>query len=106
RKVGLEFNDGSEIWDTHDQDCCETHYLDWDQVTKEDLEGLEFDLSNDNFLEKVEGYGIRLKPINGHPVSVPGYGYNNGYYSTEITLYVKHNGVIRQIDVSDCQVIE
>ena len=85
-----------------------------------DFEGLEFDLSGDlaaydlalvGFFERVEGYGIRLLPINGHPVSVPGYGYNNGYYSSHLTLVLERPdktgwGVTYYFDISKCQDIE
>ena len=39
-----------------------------------DFDGLEFDLTNDNFFERIKGYGIALKPINGWAVRIPGYG--------------------------------
>ena len=68
---------------------------------------MEFDLNDEKFFEEVEGYGIRLLPINGHPVSVPGYGFNNGYYSNQLDLIVKIDGKkVMEIDVTDCQVEE
>ena len=60
----------------------------------------------DTFFEKVEGYGIRLLAKGQHPIAVPGYGDNNGYYGTNIDLIVmKNNKVIFCEDVSSCQVI-
>lgn len=70
------------------------------------LEGLEFDLNNDNFFEKVEGYGIRLIPKNGFPVSVPGYGYNNGHYTTNLTLIIAKKYIEKEYDITECQDIE
>jgi hypothetical protein len=103
----LEFDDEHRLSSDHDQDCCEHHYLDFSSLTVSDFEGLEFDLSGDKFFQKVEDYGIRLVPINGHPVSIPGYGYNNGYYSHNLSLVlVNQNGSVAEFDVSECQEIK
>lgn len=101
----LTFNDGTELYSQHSQDCCESHYISFGDVTLEDFEGLEFDLSGEDFFKRVEGYGIELIPIVGHPVRVPGYGYNNGYYGSDINLVIHGNGVTKSFDVSECQVI-
>lgn len=110
----LKFEDGTSLWSDHDQDCCEHHYLDFSGLTQEDFEGLDFNLSSDSFFERVEGFGIRLVPINGHPISVPGYGSNNGYYSHNLTLVLSKDGqqyaglgdkLYKTFDISNCQVI-
>lgn len=104
---GLLFDNGSELMSDHRQSCCEVHDLSFSDLTLEDFEGLEFDLSDDNFFDRIDGYGIILKPLNGHPVSVPGYGRNNGYYSSQLDLILRrHDGIIKRYDISDCQVIE
>jgi hypothetical protein len=91
----------------HESDCCENHYLSFEHFTIKDFEGLKFDLSNDKFFEKVPEYGIRLLPLNGHPIPVPGYGYNNGYYGTNLCLKVTDgDGNITEYDITECQVIE
>ena len=102
----LTFDNGVCLYSNHDSDCCESHYLSLADLTIEDFEGLEFDISNDNFFERIDGYGIALKPLNGHPVRIPGYGYNNGYYSSQLNLILKGDGFEKVYDVSDCQVIE
>jgi len=102
----IEFDNGSTLESYHESDCCENHYLSLKDLSLEEFEGLEFDLSNDNFFERVEGYGIRLIPVNGHPVSIPGYGYNNGYYSSHLDLVLTENGEERVFNISECQVIE
>lgn len=101
----LKFDDGSILYSDHNQDCCEKHYLSFSDLSISDFEGLEFDLSSSLFFDKVEDYGIRLHPTNGHDISVPGYGYNNGYYSSELILVLKNNGQLKKFDISDCQVI-
>lgn len=102
----LRFDDGSELSSSHESDCCESHYLSFADSKLSDFDGLNFDLSSSDFFEKVEGFGIRLLPTNGHPISVPGYGYNNGYYSAELTLVLERaNKTTTKFDVTDCQVI-
>lgn len=101
----VRFDDQSELYSDHDQDCCESHYLDFSQHSLSDFDGLEFDLSSPSFFEKVDDYGIRLLPTNGHPISVPGYGYNNGYYSANLTLVLDRPGSSTKFDITECQVI-
>lgn len=103
---GLAFEDGYELSSYHKTSCCESHYLSLSDLELSDFDGLEFDLSNDDFLEKIEGYGIALKPINNFPVRIPGYGRNNGWYSTNLFLLLTQNGEkIKVFDITECQVI-
>jgi len=102
----VEFDNGVKLYSNHDQDCCENHYLSMDDLTIDDFEGLEFDLSNDNFFERIEDYGIALKPINGHPVRIPGYGSNNGYYSSNLDLIITNpdgRTTYKEYNISECQ---
>src|SRR5579859_4048001 len=99
----IKFDNGLELYSEHNQDCCENHYLHFDDLTLSDFDGLEFDLSGDEFFKKVEDYGILLIPIKGHGIGIPGYGYNNGYYSTDLTLVLSDG---REFDISECQEIK
>lgn len=101
-KDSITFENGITLTSNHERDCCENHYLDFSNLKLEDFEGLEFDLSGDAFFERVEDYGIRLIPTNGHPVSIPGYGYNNGYYSSNLDLVLSDG---REFNITECQVI-
>jgi hypothetical protein len=102
----LVFDNGVTLTSNHDQDCCETHYLSLSDLTIDDFDGLDFDLSKDDFFERIEGYGIALKPVNGFPVRIPGYGTNNGYYSSQLSLtLIDEKGFSKTFDISDCQVI-
>lgn len=103
QKDFLLFDDGTKLYSAHPQDCCERHWLSFDDLTPIDFDGLEFDFSTDNFLKKIEDYGIELVPIIGHSVKIPGYGSNNGCYSTNLTLIVEKNGVLKEFDITDCQ---
>lgn len=103
----LTFDDGTRLFSDHDQNCCENHFLGMGDLTLKDFEGLEFDLSNDNFFKRIPDYGIELIPTEGWAIKIPGYGYNNGYYGTNIDMVVKFkNGDKRIYNISDCQVIE
>ncbi len=100
----LEFDNGVELLSDHYQDCCEHHWLSFEDLSMDDFEELEFDLESDGFFERVEGYGIRLIPVHGHPVSVAGYGSNNGYYSDQLDLVLLDNGkIMKRFDITDCQ---
>ena len=103
----LKFSNGSVLFSDHERDCCESHYLGLGDLSLDDFDGLEFDLTNDDFFERIEGYGILLKPVNGLPVRIPGYGYNNGYYSSQLDMViVKSDGSRLQFDISQCQNIQ
>jgi hypothetical protein len=101
----LLFNDGTRLLSNHEYKCCEHHYLDFANLDISEFDGLEFDLTSDDFFKRVEDYGIELKPIKGHVVRVPGYGSNNGYYSSDIDLIVADakGKTIKSFDVSECQ---
>jgi len=59
-----------------------------DDLQLSDFDGLEFDLTNDNFFKRIPDFGIELVPIVGHSVRIPGHGWNNGYYSDNLHLIV------------------
>ena len=100
----IEFENGVKLYSSHDQNCCESHYLDFNDLKIEDFKDLKFDLTNDDFFERIEGYGIALKSKNGFPVRIPGYGSNNGYYSSNIDLVVTNGkGFTKTYDISECQ---
>ena len=100
--TSIEFSDGTYLESDHDQDCCESHYLSLKDLSLEDFEGLEFDLTKDDFFERIDGYGIALKPIKGFPVRIPGYGSNNGYYSTNLKLILSGYRS-KEFDITECQ---
>ena len=102
----ITLDDGSTIESNHDADCCEHHWLDFSEAARDgELIGLDLDLSGEWF-RRVDGYGIELLPAMGdrHPVRVPGYGSNNGYYGSNIELILRRPTGERHIwDVSECQ---
>ena len=100
----IEFDNGWQLLSEHNQDCCEHHYLSFGDLKLDDFDGLEFNLES-NFFTRVDGYGIRLNPVTGFPVSIPGYGYNNGYYSSNLILVLTNGSETKSFDISDCQEI-
>ena len=101
----ITFDNNTTLTFHPDQDCCENHYLSLSDLTLDDFNGLEFDLTSDDFCERLEGYGIALKPLKGFPISIPGYWNNNGYYSSdlEIVLSNEDNNFLKVFDISKCQ---
>lgn len=103
----IQFDNKIKLLSEHDQDCCEHHYLDFKHLKLEDFENLEFDLNSDNFFTRIDGYGIQLNPLQGFPIRIPGYGFNNGYYSSQLTLVLTDDKSFNKtFDISNCQVIE
>ncbi len=100
----IEFEKGVQLYSNHNSECCESHYLSMSDLTMSDFEGLEFDLTNDNFFKRIEGYGIELVPIHGHSVKIPGYASNNGYYSSHLDLIVTDNKEFtKEYNITECQ---
>lgn len=101
----IVFDNGMKLYSDHEQECCEYHYLSFDDLTLSDFDGLEFDLSNNDFFRRIEDYGIELIPIRGHSVKIPGYASNNGYYSSDLTLILEDDkgNIIRTYDITECQ---
>jgi len=100
----ITFDNGAIMYSHHSQDCCEEHFLSFKDLELSDFDGLSFDLTSDKFFKRVPGFGIRLVPNNGHEVPIPGYGYNNGYYSSNLDLVIKSEDGKRTIyHISECQ---
>ena len=100
----IEFENGVKLHSHHNESCCEEHYLSMEDLDLSDFDGLEFDLTNDNFFERIKGYGIALKPINGFAVRIPGYGQNNGYYNSDLALILTNNvDFEKTFDITECQ---
>ncbi len=108
----LDKNEIAELSSAHHREGSEEHYLDFSQLSLGDFEGLVFDLHNDGFFERVETYGIRLVSVDNQKIFIPGYGYNDGYYSDKLTLVIrfkKYNGQncetceTKEYDITYCQ---
>lgn len=102
----IEFENGIRLFSDHCQDCCESHHLSFGDITLDDFNELEFDLTGEDFFKRIEDYGIELVPVSGWSVKIPGYGSNNGYYSSDLTLVITDGADFRKtFDISECQKI-
>jgi hypothetical protein len=103
----IEFENGVKLYSNHDSDCCESHELTLSDLTMADFEGLEFDLTNDGFFNRIPDYGIELIPLDGHSVKIAGHGYNTGYYSDQLDMIIEKDGKeIKRYDITECQDID
>lgn len=103
---GIEFEGGIKLTSDHSQDCCESHALTFDDLTMADFDGLLFDLGGEDFFRKIDGFGIELVPIEGHSVRIPGHGYNNGFYGSNLDLCISGPGINKTFDITECQDID
>lgn len=87
----LYFTNGMHIYFEHEQDCCESVYVAWEEMD-DLLKTTVFE--GGLFIEIVDSCGIR---INGH--FVPCYDEQNGYYSNNLTLCIFTDQVQIQIDI-------
>jgi len=103
----IYFNNGIRLKDFHVQDCCESHYWDLNHLNLDDFRGLTFDLSTDDFFERIKDYGIQLIANNDIKISIPCYGYNNGYYSSYLSFRIVNDlgHILKEFDITDSQKI-
>jgi hypothetical protein len=100
----IEFENGVKLYSNHETDCCEYHKLNLSDLTIADFEGLEFDLTNDGFFNRIPDYGIELIPLHGHSVKIAGHGYNNAYYSDQLDMIIEKDGKEnKRYDITECQ---
>lgn len=98
----IYFSDGSILYSYHEQDCCETHYLDFEHITQDDFVGMLFNIT-ENFFRKIPDYGIALVSCNNTgELRIPGYGNNNGWYSHQLELVLE---IKVMFNITECQKI-
>lgn len=98
-KESIEFSNGVQLFSSYEHEYNEDHFLSFADINLEDFEGLEFELSNDDFFNKIDGYGIELIPINGPSVKIPGHG----LCSSNLSLVITNNGNFRKTyNISEC----
>lgn len=77
------------IADCHWQDCCEEVYADWDSVDKCELLDV---LDNAEYVRFSNcEYGFRICADGHHPIFVPCYNIQNGYYNNTLTIALWDN---------------
>ena len=79
------FDNGIKITFDHDQDCCEDNYADFEQLKDTGIEQEEF--TEPLIFEKAGDHGFRFGNL-GKMYYVPCYSSQNGYYTTEVDIYI------------------
>jgi len=71
----IKFDNGTEITFSHDQDCCEQVYADFNSLKDQDIKKKTF---KEIKIRGVRGSGFRLNEY-----FIPCYNEQNGYYSSK-----------------------
>lgn len=111
------FTNGYVLTSEHWNDCCESHYLDFNMMKNYnigtatgkpiDIYKQSFDFSKGVPFKRVDGIGILLYDTEGNKYLINGYGYNNGYYGTNIDLVLTYGIMVKyRYNVSECQEID
>lgn len=83
----VEFDNGLVLLSDHDQDCCESNYLDFEQL----YVGREFDdMTAGEFVDAItmKEDGFSLKDSQKTPAWVQARSIQNGFYSSGVKLVV------------------
>lgn len=93
----INFDNGVQIFDYHDSDCCEDVFADFDAL-KDEVGIFEHDFNERIQIERVEDSGFRLEGF-----FVPCYNIQNGYYSDKLELNIRYSDTERDvIDITGC----
>lgn len=98
---GIKIGKDWSLTDSHEQDCCENVYADWDALKAHEswfgssVTGIT--------IKSVKGMGFLLcfEVYGTYKYFVPCYNEQNGYYSSELHLVVKDGKDTKIIDISD-----
>ena len=94
-----------EIATYHDSDCCEQVYGDF-SILKYHLESLKDKKVKNIVIKSVDDMGFLIVFEGGDQedvkIFIPCYNFQNGYYSSNLSLTVKVDEVKTEIDISGC----
>lgn len=105
--VTLTFLDGQpiEISSYHSQDCCEHVYADF-SVMKYHADELRTKPVRSLTLKRVLNMGFLVCFERGYDsyekIFIPCYNYQNGYYSSNLSVVLKEGEMKTEVDISDC----
>ena len=113
----IVFDNGTIMQSFHCHDCCENHWAELSKLKEYNINpktGDNIDIMQIEFPENIhehlillEDEGFNIVAKDGSKYFVPGYGENNGYYSTDITLIINYpNGKKIEVDLTKCQKID
>lgn len=83
--VGVVFDNGSYLYDYHDQECCEDNYAGWSQLEES---ALNHDFDEETFEIIPNDYGFRFGD-KSRTFYVPCYSEQNGCYSDDVNIMYK-----------------
>lgn len=93
----IKFDNGVEIECYHSQECCEDVYADCKSI--DDLvENLEFDTNT--LIFEALNTGFRFGNNSSNMTFVPCYNEQNGYYSGNITVFLKKSVISFETDIT------
>lgn len=95
--AGIVFDNGTQISDRHEQNCCESVYADFSHLetynvlprTGESITIYNIEFPEQLILSEVEGEGFCLISSDGSKWFVPCHNEQNGYYSSDLQLLIK-----------------
>lgn len=80
----------------HERDCCESVYAEWEAISDYSrIIGKKYESLT---IKGVEGEGLLLC-FDNEKVFIPCYNEQNGYYSDDLSIIIKHNGRTEEIDI-------
>jgi hypothetical protein len=101
----IVFDNGSVLESFHDQDCCESHYVDFSSILGQGWEDADFpehlsdmvafsdeEVRKDEYSETWYSFVI-LKDKQGIKYTLNIYNSNNGYYGTDVSLILTNDKV-------------
>ena len=105
-KDGITFDNGKILESYHDQDCCEEVYADWENMQimgkseKNFVYAADLDFFENIFMSivPIEDLGFYIVTKQGICILVSCYNYQNGYYSSDLSL--KYGD--QYMDISEC----
>ena len=98
------------IYTSHYQDCCEKVYADFSVIEeqKEDIKGIIIigvsvkKIKDEGFLLLFEYLEDDKFGNSAKKIFIPCHNIQNGYYSSDLELMIKHNNDTISIDITDC----
>ena len=97
----IMFEYGSTISFDHEQNWCEYNYA-WFQALDDIALQTDFNLEEIKF-ELVQDFGFRFGNVPNKMFFVPCYSHNNGYYSTDLSIFFNGKCVL---EITDCPIEE
>lgn len=109
---GLIFDNGAVLESFHDQDCCESHYVDFTSIIGQGWEDKDFPEHLSELIAESEipdeytgDYGdvwdsfFQIKDKQGNKYTLTIYNSNNGYYSSNVQLILTNDKFIERYHV-------